>query len=137
MQPLTLIPIKTFKSSLLLFLLFCNSFLKICDEGGISVLQKVLESSSKDKELIACCNALWLLCFCKKGALLIDENEELKTLLSDLKVSKCMESLTVNCSQGSYSQGKSGTILRFLRKVRESQGESGTFFYSLEKSMFS
>jgi len=63
----------------------------ICDEGGISVLQKVLESSSKDKELIACCNALWLLCFCKKGALLIDENEELKTLLSDLKASKNIE----------------------------------------------
>ena len=68
--------------------------MQICDEGGISVLQKVLESSNSDKDIIACCNALWLLCFCKKGALLIDENEELKTLLSNLKVSDCMESWT-------------------------------------------
>jgi len=50
-----------------------------------------LESSNSDKDIIACCNALWLLCFCKKGALLIDENEELKTLLSNLKASKNIE----------------------------------------------
>ena len=51
------------------------------------MLAEVLEKSHDDKELIASCNALWLLCFCKKGASLIGEKKELKNLLSNLKVS--------------------------------------------------
>ena len=61
--------------------------MQICDEGGVPVLAEVLENSHDDKELIACCNALWLLCFCNKGSLLVHENEDLKESLSNLKVS--------------------------------------------------
>ena len=51
------------------------------------MLAEVLKNSHDDKELIACCNALWLLCLCNKGSLLLDENNNLKKSLIDFEVS--------------------------------------------------
>ena len=67
------------------------------------MLAEVLKNSHDDKELIACCNALSLLCFCNKGSLLIDENEDLKDSLFDLEVSITHRGVVAHRDLGNFS----------------------------------